>query len=80
MNHNDEQTLWVGAARYYLGRMTYAVSEFTDLLISEWPSLHPATHLNIRKDVEDAFLGNRVGDACDRECWKRVRQLWSKGE
>lgn len=78
MNPNDEQTLWVGATRYHLGRMTYAVGEFTDLLVAEWNNLHPATHLNIRNDVEDAFARNNLGDPCDRECWERVRKLWSK--
>lgn len=87
----DEQkvTMWLGAFRYYLGRMTYAVSDFCDLLIDEWPNLPERLKKLIKKEIDEAFemddqLRNmdngtrrRLGMECDREEWERVRRLWS---
>lgn len=73
MNDGDKSTLWVGAFRYYLGRRTYAVSTFCEILIKEWYSLE--------KDTQDLILGEieeckNLGDDCDKLEWTRlVREL-----
>lgn len=84
---NDEQlTLWVGAFRYYLGRMTYAVGEFCWLLINQWPELPEMVRILIQRDLEEAFERDDklrqngpytpLGADCDRAEWEKVRSLW----
>lgn len=85
MNDRNKPTLWLGAFRYYLGRMSYAVSDFCDLLIREWPNLDEHTKSLIRKELEEAVkldalersdcgrsLHARLGMDCDRDDWVRV--------
>jgi len=82
---DEEIVLWVGATTYYLGRMTYAVSDFCRLLIEVWPQLAPQTRDIIRARVNEAFDSyERVGPdstvlgmACDVKQWEHVRELWS---
>ena len=45
MNPDQQTTLWLGSFRYYLGRRTYAVSDFCELLIQEWTTLDERTKL-----------------------------------
>ncbi len=84
-----EITLWLGATRYYLGRRTYAVSDFCELLIENWGSLEEKTKNLLIRDIEQEFedddrarLEGRdykpLGDNCDRESWEKVRNLWKK--
>lgn len=83
-------TIWLGATRYYLGRMTYAVSDFCECLIEAWPSLPDEARNLIKRDVEETFarddamrqerdeiMGLPLGMDCDRKQWERVRALWS---
>ena len=89
----DDQLLdlWLGATRYYTGRMSASVDSFCTLLIQEWPTLPASVRGLIRRDVEEAFVrddsqraiyGNQrgivfaLGHDCDRDSWTRVRQLW----
>lgn len=82
MNPQDELTLWVGATRYYMGRMTYAVSNFCSLLISEWPNLGPLTRSLIERDLKDEIERDdrsresgrtgTLGMDCDRAEWNNV--------
>jgi len=85
----DEVTLWLGATRYYVGRRTYAVSEFCDLLIKNWAGLNKFTQDLIQRDLEIEFgrdddarvNGHKykpLGDDCDRREWERVKALWDK--
>lgn len=86
---HEALTLWVGATRYYLGRMTYAVSDFTQMLIKHWPQLPPKTQAIITRDIEEAFakdakenntalyLFHPLGHDCDRREWEKVRALWT---
>lgn len=87
MNFDDEFHLYVGATRYYLGRMTYAVEEFTRTLIRNWSNLSEETRNIIRRDVEEEFVlddaararGDQykpLGWDCDRASWEKVRRLW----
>ncbi len=86
MKNSQKECLWLGAFRYYLGRMTIAVSEFTELLIQEWPNLPEKTKYLIKSELEDAFKDDdldrlqnndykRLGHDCDRREWQKVRNL-----
>jgi hypothetical protein len=94
MNDIQTLTLWVGAFRYYLGRQTYAVSDFCDLLIQEWNNLPDKCKGIIQRDLEEAFERDDdhrkdqqdlkyesylpLGMDCDRAEWERVRKLWNE--
>lgn len=84
---NDDITLWLAATRYYLGRRTYAVGVYCDLLIKRWQDIDPIARELIKRNVEDEFKRDDqaraagmawppLGDHCDRESWSDVRQLW----
>lgn len=85
----DALTLWLGATRYYLGRMTYAVSNYCELLRREWPNLPERTRNLIQRDVEEEFVRDdndraegrqykALGHDCDRKEWEKVRMLWQE--
>ena len=87
MNDGQQTTLWLGAFRYYRGRMTCAVSDFCGLLISAWGTLPDGTRNLIKRELEEAFKlddearndGREykpLGHDCDRAQWQRVRSLW----
>ena len=84
---NQEVTLWLGATRYYLGRMTYAVSDFCELLQKKWPHFTERTRdlliATIEREFErdDEFRSSGsehlpLGMDCDRAEWEKVRRLW----
>jgi len=88
---DDEQlTLWVGATRYHLGRMTYAVQDFCELLRKQWATLPERTQKIIARDVDEAFTHDDecrasktthfrpLGMDCDRKQWEKVRKLWGQ--
>ena len=56
MRADEITTLWLGATRYYLGRMTYAVSDFCGMLIRAWPALSDETKELIQRDIEIEFI------------------------
>jgi hypothetical protein len=87
MNDNQLTTLWVGSFRYYLGRQSYAVSDFCELLIQEWPTLPDRLKDLIVKELDNAFLRDDqdrsagqgilpLGMDCDRKQWENVRRLY----
>ncbi len=88
MNNQEQLTLWLGAFRYYCGRMTYAVSDFCSLLIKEWPNLPDNAKMFIQKELESMFERDDkyrpadqyapLGGDSDRKEWEAVRELWSK--
>lgn len=84
---DEDITLWVGACRYYVGRQTYAVGDFCNLLIKQWPAIHEHARKIIQRDLEEEFQRDDnaranndqirwLGADCDREQWERVRGLW----
>jgi len=90
MTEDEGLTLWLGATRYYMGRMSAGVSDFCALLRRRWPALGARTRALIQRDVEEAFARDdsaramglehkALGMDCDREQWERVRALW-RGE
>ena len=87
MNNFDEITLWLGATRYYLGRMSIAVGTFCDMLIANWSSFNESTKNLLIRDIEEEFDRDDLarlegedykplGHDCDRQNWVRVRSLW----
>lgn len=89
MNDYQKLTLWLGAFRYYCGRMTYAVSDFCELLVAEWPNLPAETRNLIQSDLEREFKRDNLvrgennsypplGADCDLAEWEKVRALWRK--
>lgn len=92
MTDDQKTTLWLGAFRYYCGRMTYAVSAFCEVLISAWEDLPEETRLLIQRDLETEFWHDneerkkdpknkrsykRLGQDIDRAEWEKVRKLWT---
>jgi len=88
MDSRDELTLWVGATRYYMGRMTYAVANFCSLLNDSWNELGENTKAIIQRDIEEEFQRDDesrargdsfhpLGHDCDRKAWEHVRKLWN---
>lgn len=55
MSDDEQLTLWIGSTRYHLGRMTYAVHDFCDLLIRQWGGLPQRVQWLIKRDVSEAF-------------------------
>lgn len=87
MSNDNELTLWLGATRYYLGRRTYAVSTFCNMLIANWSSFDENTKNLLIRNIEEEFDRddlarlesdgyNPLGDDCDRQSWEKVRNLW----
>ena len=54
---SEEQqiTIWLAATRYYLGRHSYSVSSFCNLLIFNWNKLFESVRSLIEKEVEEEF-------------------------
>ena len=89
MTDHETETLWLGAFRYYLGRRTYAVSEFCDLLVAQWETLPERCRTLIRAELEKAIARDNdaramcagyfpLGMDVDRDQWLRVRELWKE--
>ncbi len=87
-NLGDRDCIAIYAFRYCLGRMTYAVSDCTEWLVSQWQSLDEHAKAIIRRDLEEAIKADdedrkegqtakRLGMDMDRREWERVRKLWS---
>lgn len=85
MTNLQTLTLWLGAFRYYLGRQTYAVSDFCELLAQEWSNLDSHTQTLILKELREAIKDDdedrlkdkgfhRLGDDCDRVEWLMLLQ------
>lgn len=88
MNSEHLTTLWLGSFRYYLGRKTYAVSEFCDILIAQWETIPDRCKALITKELNNAFAKDDemrsdpacssicypLGMTCDRTEWERVRK------
>lgn len=78
----EKLTLFLGAFRYYLGRASYAVSEFTALLAKHWDDVDPYTKNLILKELKEELDKDTkqrddpsfdgwccLGHDCDRQSW-----------
>ena len=75
MNPDQQTTLWLGAFRYYLGRRTYAVSDFCKLLIQEWGNINPHCQRLIQKELENAFVRDDMDRLDKDECLPEMTGL-----
>lgn len=71
----DIDRLAVWAARYALGRRTYAVSDVTDTLARHAADLSYKTRAAIVRDIDEAERDERLGDPCDAEAWRVLRMV-----
>lgn len=69
----DELSVW--AARYALGRMTYAPHNVVDLLVRRKDSLRPQTREVICRDIDEAEARGGLGMEIDAEAWKQLREV-----
>lgn len=87
---DQQSTLWIGATRYYMGRMSYAVPSFCDLLKQEWDRLPKHTQDIIRRDLMEEFERDDraraegwdykpLGHDCDRVQWESVKKMIDEG-
>ncbi|WP_299073259.1 hypothetical protein [uncultured Paraglaciecola sp.] len=78
-----DATLWIGAFRYYCGRMTISVSGFCETMINNIENIPKEAISIIKRDLMEAFadddrdrgIGNdvkRLGMDCDRQKWLEV--------
>lgn len=90
------QLVWLGATRYYIGRMSSATATFCTVLATSWDKLPVGTRKLLRREVEATFdLDDELraarsqglstgplplGTDCDRAQWERVRHLWGMNE
>ena len=72
MTDHELDCLWVGAFRYYLGRATYAVSDFCDLLVKQKAILPERTKNLIVQEAYQAISLSKAGHDMDRKCWENV--------
>ena len=55
MTDSDLCDLWIGAFRYYLGRMTISVHSFCDSLVKNWDSIPERAKFVIKRDLLEAI-------------------------
>lgn len=72
----DEQfsEMMVFAARYAIGRRTYAVSDTVNYIAHVLPYLRRNDINVIYKDIVEAESENRLGDECDVESWMYLKK------
>lgn len=91
MNDRTQELLWIGAFRYYCGRMTYVVEMFCSELIAEWANLPERARVVIARDLKQEFRRDDyarkhdlsflpLGHDMDRREWQRVWDYISKAE
>jgi len=90
MNDDTLNVLWIGAFRYYLGRMTASVHSFCDSMIKEYDSIPDQAKGIIKRDLIQAFADDDrkreketdhhfypLGHDVDRAKWLEVLGVFS---
>lgn len=86
MKKETLELLWIGAFRYYCGRMTISVHSFCEALKENWDQLPERAKVVIQRDLDEIFERDDIartrggtykplGHDCDRESWESVRNL-----
>mgnify|MGYP001580593493 CR=1 FL=1 len=73
MTPKDINNLCWYAARYAMGRMTYAVADVTEAIDRNRADLSPATRDGICADIDRAAQRGELGMAQDVERWLALR-------
>ena len=67
----DESILFY-AARYALGRKTYAVRDVVENLLNNWDDMTSRTKLAIMEEINKAIQEDRAGMQMDVACWMKI--------
>lgn len=89
MSERTDELLWIGAFRYYCGRMTYAVGSFCAALCEAVPTLPERARIVIARDLDEAFARDDsardrgaeykpIGHDIDRAEWQKVREAFQR--
>lgn len=90
MTDSEKMTLWIGAFRYHLGRQTYAVGMFCEMLLKHWRDIPEKTQNLIRRELADAIAKDNearnegaqykpLGADIDRAEWIKVYSMIAHG-
>lgn len=91
MLNEDKSMLWIGAFRYYCGRMTISVSSFCLMLKQHWHKIPYRAQVVIKRDLNEAIVDDdrdrelgssslRLGHDCDRQAWLSVNEFINQEE
>lgn len=69
MNNEFEQTIWICALRYALGRRTYITGVVSDYILSRSGELTEKTISVMVRDIETC---DNYGDECDKKHWMKL--------
>lgn len=92
LSPDQEITLWIGALDYYLGRQTYSVHTFNEMLREHYSTLGPKTRNLVKSRLHEAFdrlarlrqigVANATeavfGSAIDRQAWEATQTFISE--
>ena len=91
MTDAEKTTVYLGATRYYLGRSSYAVKDFCEVLKNVWANLPDGCKRLIIREVDEAIARDNLvraearrpswaifplGMDIDRDQWMEARKLW----
>jgi len=65
MTDSDLCDLWIGAFRYYLGRMTISVHSFCGSLVKNWDSIPERAKFVIKRDLLEAIHRDNLDRSYD---------------
>lgn len=86
MTDDEKMTLWLGSFRYHLGRQTYAVGMFCEMLLRHWHEIDSKTQNLIRNELaeeiardnkarEEGWTVKPLGADIDRAEWVTVAKV-----
>ena len=68
-------TLLFNSFRYCLGRKTYAVSEYVEILVQEWDELPRKYKDLIKKEIKIVINTGNAGMDMDAKEWQQILEL-----
>ncbi|CAM2868792.1 preprotein translocase subunit SecG [Glaesserella parasuis] len=85
VNHRTFQTLAIQSLRYCMGRRTFAVKDCVELIRGHWQDLTKHAKDIIIRDLDEALQSHEddlrdnrgycyLGDQCDYQKWKNLRE------
>lgn len=83
LNTDEIEMLWIGAFRYYLGRMTMSTHSFGTALSENWLEIPDRAQVVIVRELKEAIKQDDdarshsegykpLGHDCDSEMWREV--------
>jgi hypothetical protein len=71
----DRSAMLLAAFGYALGRRTSAVADVAGVLVDHRDWFSAQQRAAIVERIDEALAGDRAGDPCDAEEWRRVRDV-----